>query len=123
MHLARNTRLVTCDMIRRLRGGPLGATRERRAGQRSRTVREDWFAWIPNEMDQLFDATRNELECSNVMLSIALNEALSLCEQGQIERAKESATVFADLFDRFAVPLFSVIRTSKEHGSRFGPLP
>jgi len=74
-------------------------------------------------MDKLFDATRNELECSNVMLSIALNEALSLCEQGQFDRAKESATVFADLFDRLAVPLSSVIRTIKEHGSHFGTLP
>ncbi len=110
-------------MIRRLRGGPLGATRERRAGQRSRTVREDWFAWIPNEMDQLFDATRNELECSNVVLSIALNEALALCEQGQFDRAKESAAVVADLFDRLAIPLSLVIRTIKEHGTHFGTLP
>jgi hypothetical protein len=123
MRLARNGRLATCDMIRRFRGGPLGVTREKRAGQRSRTVREDWFAWIPNEMDQLFDATRSELECSNVVLSIALNEALALCERGEFERANESATVFADLFDRLAVPLSQVIRTIKEHGSHFGTLP
>lgn len=97
--------------------------RAKRAGQRSRTVREDWFAWIPNEMDQLFDATRNELECSNVILSITLNEALSLCEQGEFEFAKERASVFADLFDRLAVRLNLVIRTIKEHGSHFGTLP
>jgi hypothetical protein len=101
----------------------LGLTRGKRAGQRSRTVREDWFAWIPNEMDQLFDATRNELECSNVMLSIALNEALALCEQREFDRAKESAAVFVNLFDRLAVPLSLVIRTIKEHGSHFGTLP
>ncbi len=101
----------------------MGVTRAKRAGQRSRTVREDWFAWLPSEMDQLFDATRNELECSNVILSVALNEALALCEQGEFDRAKESATVFADLFDRLAVPLSSVIRTIKEHGSHFGTLP
>jgi hypothetical protein len=97
--------------------------RGKRAGQRSRTVREDWFAWIPNEMDQLFDATRNELESSNFMLSIALDEALSLCENGQFERARESAIVFVDLFDRLAVRLSLVIRTIKEHGTHFGTLP
>jgi hypothetical protein len=74
-------------------------------------------------MDQLFDATRNELECSNVILSIALNEGISLCERGQYESAQESATVFIDLFDRLAVPLSLVIRTIKEHGSHFGTLP
>ena len=106
-----------------LRGGPLGFVRAKRAGQRSRTVREDWFAWLPNEMDQLFDATRSELESSNVILSIALDEALSLCDQGQYDRAKESAIVFADLFDRLGVRLLLVIGTIKQHGSHFGTLP
>jgi len=97
--------------------------RGRRAGQRSRTVREDWFAWIPNEMDQLFDATRNELESSNVILSITLDDALSLCKDGRFECAKERAIVFAGLFDRLADRLCSVIRTIKDHGSHFGTLP
>jgi len=95
----------------------------RRASQRSRSVREDWLACIPVEMDELFGATRNELECSNVILSIALNEALIFCKQGRIDLAKESAVVFADLFDRLAVRLCLVIQTIKEHGSHFGTLP
>jgi len=97
--------------------------RGKRAGQRSRTVREDWFAWLPNEMDQLFDGTRADLESSSTILSIALDEALALCEQGEFEQAKESATVFSDLFDRLAIRLSLVIRTIKEHGSHFGTLP
>jgi hypothetical protein len=97
--------------------------RAKRAGQRSRTVREDWFAWLPNEMDRLFDATRNELESSNVILSITLDEALSLCKGGQFDSAKERATVFGGLFDRLAVRLCHVIRTIKDHGSHFGTLP
>jgi hypothetical protein len=71
----------------------------------------------------LFDATRNELENSNVILSVALDEALALCEQGQYEYAKERAVVFADLFDLLAVRLCMVIRTIKIHGSHFGVLP
>jgi hypothetical protein len=97
--------------------------RANRAGRRSRTVREDWFAWIPNEMDDLFDATRNELELSNVILSITLDEALSLCKVHQLELARERGAVFAGLFDRLAVRLCHVIRTIKDHGSSFGTLP
>lgn len=95
----------------------------KRLRQRSRSVREDWLAWLPNEMDRLFDATRGELESSNVILSIALDEALALCEQREFERAKECLVVFADLFDRLAIRLSLVIRTIKEHGSHFGTLP
>ena len=77
-----------CGIIAHSSGGPLGVMRAKRAGQRSRTVREDWSAWLPNEMDQLFDATRHELESSNVILSIALDEALALCEAGTIRLRK-----------------------------------
>jgi hypothetical protein len=98
-------------------------TRAKRAGQRTRTVREDWFAWIPNEMDQLFDATRQDLESSNFILSISLEEALSLCKVGQFDSAKERVAVIAGLFDRLAIRIDHVIRTIKDHGSHFGTLP
>jgi hypothetical protein len=97
--------------------------RAKRAGQRSRSVREDWFAWIPNEMDQLFDSTRHELESSNFILSLSLDEALALCKGGQFDSAKERAIVIAGLFDRLAVRIGHVIRTIKDHGSHFGTLP
>ena len=101
----------------------MGDFRAKRAGQRSRTVREDWFAWLPEEMDQLFGATRSELECSNGILSVALDEALALCEREQFTVAQERVTAFAGLFDRLAVRLRLVIRTIEEHGSHFGTLP
>jgi hypothetical protein len=101
----------------------LGVTRAKRAGQRSRSVYEDWFAWIPNEMDQLFDATRNDLESSDFILSISLDEALALCKGGQFDSAKERANVIAGLFDRLAARVGHVIRTIKDHGSHFGTLP
>jgi hypothetical protein len=98
-------------------------TRAKRAGQRSRTVREDWSAWIPNEMDQLFDATRHDLETSNFILSISLDEALSLCKGGQFNSAKERVTIIAGLFDRLAVRVSHVICTIRDHGVHFGTLP
>ena len=98
-------------------------TRAKRAGQRTRSVCEDWFAWIPNEMDQLFDATRHELESSNFILSISLDEALSLCKGGQIDSAKERVTMIAGLFNRLAVRVGHVISTIRDHGVHFGTLP
>jgi hypothetical protein len=74
-------------------------------------------------MDDLFGATRNELELSNVLLSITLDEALSLCKGHQLELAREREVVFAGLFDRLAVRLCHVIRTIRDHGSSFGTLP
>ena len=104
-------------------GWGLGITRAKRAGQRSRTVHEDWCAWIPNEMDQLFDATRHDLESSNFILSITLDDALSLCKGGNFDSAKERATVIVGLFDRLALRVNHVIRTVKDHGSHFGTVP
>lgn len=101
----------------------MGALRAKRARQRSRTVREDWIAWLPEEMNQLFGATRNELECSNVILSVALDEALAFCEREQFTLAKERAMAFVELFDRLAIRLRLVIRTIEDHGSHFGTLP
>jgi hypothetical protein len=74
-------------------------------------------------MDQLFADTRNELESSNVILSITLDEALSLCKEGQFDSAKERAIVFAGLFDRLADRVGHVIRAVKDHGSHFGTVP
>ncbi len=90
---------------------------------RSRTVRDDWYAWIPNEMDELFAATRSELESSNVILSISIDEALSYCEQGEYERAGHRVAVSTDLFDRLCSSLTNVLRTIREHASSFGTLP
>jgi hypothetical protein len=101
----------------------LGETRAKRAIQRTRTVLEDWVAWIPNEMDQLFDATRSELEASNSILNITLDEALALCKGGKFEFAKERAEIFGGLFDRLSARVSNVVHAIKDHGTHFGTLP
>jgi hypothetical protein len=101
----------------------MGTECAKHARQRSRTVYEDWLAWLPREMDQLFDATRNELEKSNFILSVALDEALTLSKQGRCVYSRERAVVFTEMYDRLAVRLFTVIRAIKTQGSSFGVLP
>jgi len=74
-------------------------------------------------MNQLFDATRNDLESSDFILSVTLDEALALCKGGQFDSAKERANVIAGLYDRLAIRIGHVIRVIRDHGSHFGTLP
>jgi hypothetical protein len=74
-------------------------------------------------MDQLFDATRSDLESSNVILSISLDEAISLCNGGRFDTAKERVAVVRSLFDRLAIRVTHVICTLSDHGSHFGTVP
>ena len=101
----------------------MGESRDKRAGRRTRTVSEDWHAWIPPEMSRLFDAARKELDTSNFMLSMTIDEALQLCKDGEWQTANGRAAIFAGLFDRLAVRISHVIRAIREHGSHFGTLP
>lgn len=74
-------------------------------------------------MGELFDATRQELESSNFIMSIIIDEALHLCRGGDFDSAKERAAIFGGLFDRLAVRVSHVIDSIEDHGSHFGTLP
>ncbi len=87
------------------------------------TVQEDWVSWLPEDKDRLFDATLDELEVSYVILSVALNDAFTLCQQGKLGQAREEAAMFGGLFDRLAARLRDILRSLNEHGRHFGTKP
>ncbi len=89
----------------------------------ARSVRKDWQALLPAEKDRLFYAVVGELESSYTMLSITLNEAFCLRDQGTLIHAREHVGVSAELFRRLAMSLLTVLRALKEHGRHFGTLP
>ena len=95
--------------------GVISFSRFQNASQRSRTVRKDWFAQLPEEMQELFNATRSELERCDVMLSVMLDEALALCAQSAFDKAEEHAELFAGLFDLLVRRLLFVIDALEEH--------
>ncbi len=101
----------------------MGDSRARVWPHRTRTVQEDWLAWLPSEKGEVFDSTVGELETFYTMLSVALDEALALCNRGTIVPAREQARVSADLFDRLAERLGAVLRALHQHGRHFGTLP
>ena len=91
--------------------------------RRTSSVQEDWVAWLPEEKDRLFDATLNELEISYGILSVTLDDAFNLCQQGKLAPAREQARMFAELFDRLAARLRGILRSLYEHSRQFGTFP
>ncbi|HEV2490031.1 MAG TPA: hypothetical protein VGT03_09505 [Candidatus Acidoferrales bacterium] len=69
------------------------------------TVQEDWIAWLPSEKRAVYEKVARRWEESYAMLSVALNDALSLREQGQLVQARENLSVAAGLIIRLAEPL------------------
>jgi hypothetical protein len=78
---------------------------------------------LPAGMDRLFDSTRCELEASNAIVNVTLDEALCLCRQGDIGLSFEQAVVFGGLFDRLALRLRMILSAVKERGAHFPILP
>ncbi len=91
--------------------------------RRTGTVQEDWVAWLPEAKDQLFAFTRKDLEVSYVILSVVLDDTLTLCKQDRVPPTREQAAIVADLFDRLAGHLRRVLRALYGHGCQFGTLP
>jgi hypothetical protein len=94
-----------------------------RGFRRTASVQEDWVAWLPEEKDRLFDATRSELEISYGILSVSLDDAFNFCQQGKLGPAREQARIFGELFDRLAGRLRWILRSLYEHSREFGTFP
>jgi hypothetical protein len=88
-----------------------------------RTVREDWNAWLPADKDELFGRVVDELEALYSMLSIALNEALTLRRESALGHAREQVGVSAVLFDRLSGCLAVMLGTLENHSRHFGTVP
>jgi len=87
---------------------------------RPTTVQQDWIAWLPEEKSCLFETTSDELEISYNILSVALDNAFTFCDQGKLVPAREQGSMFSDLFDRLTEQLRGVLRSLDEHGRQFG---
>ncbi len=98
----------------------MGDVPTERLNSRSTTVQQDWLAWLPEAKESLFQAVFDDLEVSYTILSVALDDAFTLCNQGRFALAREQAVMFSGLFDRLAGRLRGTLRTLDEHGRQFG---
>jgi hypothetical protein len=97
--------------------------RVRPPSARGTTVKDDWRAWLPKEKDQVFRAYVRQLEISYNMLSVSLDEALALRQDGCLAKASQAVCVTPDLCNRFAHPLVALLWALSEHAKHHGTVP
>jgi hypothetical protein len=88
-----------------------------------RRVSEDWTTVLPREKTQLFENVVRRWECLYAMMSVALDEALSLRARGELVCARQQVSVAADLLERLAASLDSSCGTISTRGRRVAHLP
>ncbi|HKV26513.1 MAG TPA: hypothetical protein VJN93_18095 [Candidatus Acidoferrum sp.] len=87
------------------------------------SVKDDWRAWLPEAKDEVFRSQVRQLEISYNMLSVALDEALSLRQMGRPDKAGQAVLVAPELCDRFAHPLEALLLSLGDHAKHYGTVP
>lgn len=102
-----------------------------------RSVTDDWIRALPREKNQIFEATVGRWESSFAMVSVALNDGISMRAGGELVCAREHVAIAAELLKRLSgalvnfcdslairgrhireVPLVEPLRTRFFRGSR-----
>ncbi len=76
-----------------------------------RKVLDDWVAALPREKSQVYQVVVRRWECSYAMMSVALDEALSLRASGELVCARQQVSIAAGLLGRLAPSLISLCET------------
>ena len=87
------------------------------------SVQQDWRAILPFASDSFFTNHTGKLESAYLMLSISLNEAISLRKNGCSTKSIAGVGVLAELCSRFAVRLNAVLHAMAQHARHFGIVP
>jgi hypothetical protein len=90
---------------------------------RQRKVLDDWTAALPREKSQLYQVVVRRWECSYAMMSVALDEALSLRATGELVCARQQVTIAAGLLGRLAPSLISLCDTLAARGQLVAKFP
>jgi hypothetical protein len=86
-------------------------------------VTDDWVAALPREKGQVFDVVVQRWECAYAMMSVALDDALSLRTRGRLVCARQQVSTAAVLLNRLANSLSSTCRTIVSRGQHVSELP
>lgn len=97
--------------------------RVRALSARGLSVKDDWRGWLPEAKDEVFRSFVRQLEISYNMLSVSLDEALSLRQSGRLVKASQAVCVAPDLCSRFAHPLVALLWSLSEHAKHYGTVP
>ncbi|MGC1483794.1 MAG: hypothetical protein WA789_08375 [Candidatus Acidiferrum sp.] len=78
---------------------------------------------MPEAKDEVFRSHVRHLEISYNMLSVSLDEALSLRQGRRLDKASQAVCVAPDLCNRFAHPLEALLWSLGEHAKHHGTVP
>lgn len=107
--------------IMRPRGG--GELFLKRKSSGRRTVSDDWVASLPRDKFQLFQTVVRRWECNYAMMSVALDEALSLRQRGELVCASQQIQVASELVCRLGATLVGACDAMSNSGRFVAKLP
>jgi len=78
---------------------------------------------LPAAHDRVFRWAAGELDASYAMLSVTLNDAIAVRQDGELRKAQLEVGFCAQLVERFAAPLAATIQALEAHARYYGTLP
>ncbi len=91
--------------------------------RRYNSVQQDWRAILPYAQGSLFIEHTDKLENAYVMLSVSLNEAITLRRNGDSGKACQEIEVVGELCSRLALRINAVLHAMSQHARHFGIVP
>jgi hypothetical protein len=95
----------------------------RALARRYNSVQQDWRAFLPQAKASLFEIHTHELENSYLMLSVWLDEAMTLQRQGDSDRVSQQICALGDLCARLALRINAVLHAMRQQARHFGIVP
>jgi hypothetical protein len=97
--------------------------RARFLSARGTSVKDDWRAWLPEAKDRVFRTYVEQLDASYLMLSVSLNEAIEMRQDGNLAKSSQIVYVTASLCPRLTDPLAGILRALADHAKHYGTMP
>ena len=79
------------------------------------SVHRDWIGWLPEPRQHAFDQYANELEARYLMLSVVLDEAISLHNRGSELKAIQNISIVPALCERLSCYLQGLLSSLETH--------
>ena len=87
------------------------------------SVQTDWYGWLPDAKLQAFRVYAGEFEASYGMLSVSLDEAISLRNRGSLTKSFQAVFVTPALCKRLTAALEGMLCSLEEHAKHYGVVP
>ncbi len=88
-----------------------------------RNVSDDWIAALPREKARVFDEVVKRWESFYAMLSVSLDDAISVRTRGELVCARQYVSVSADLLAQLAAELIGACHCLSDRGRHLNNIP